>query len=287
MKTIAFLGLGAMGSRMVANLLKAGYDVTVWNRSPERVSAMAALGAKVAATPRDAVRAADAVVSMVRDDDASRDVWLDEGNGALTAMQSNALALECSTLTVQWVKTLAQAAQAQGIRFLDAPVAGSRPQAEAAQLIFIVGGTTDDLSAANDLLRAMGSAVHHVGESGAGAAVKLLVNSLFAAQVAVMGELLGVAGKLGVDPQRALDVMAATPTLSPAARGAGLGVIARNFSPMFPVELVQKDIGYALREAHAVGAKLPMIDAVSEVLGAAADAGYAEQNLTALARLYL
>jgi 3-hydroxyisobutyrate dehydrogenase len=289
MKTIAFLGLGAMGSRMAANLLKAEYDVTVWNRSPERAQALVALGAKVAATPRDAVRRADAVISMVRDDEASRSVWLDETSGALAAMRSHALAVECSTLTVQWVKSLVQAAQvdpAKGIRFIDAPVAGSRPQAEAAQLIFMAGGATEDVAAASELLKAMGASVHHAGDVGAGAAVKLMVNSLFAAQVAVMGELLGMAGKLGVEPQRALDVIAATPTLSPAAKGASLGMLAKNFAPQFPVELVRKDMGYALQEAQSAGTILPMISSVASVLDSAFDAGYAEQNLTAVAQLY-
>jgi 3-hydroxyisobutyrate dehydrogenase len=286
MKTIAFLGLGAMGSRMAAHLLKAGYDVTVWNRSPERAQALVALGAKVAATPRDAVRAAAAVISMVRDDEASRSVWLDETHGALAAMRSHAFAVECSTLSVQWVKSLAQAAQLQGIRFIDAPVAGSRPQAEAAQLIFMAGGTADDVAAASELLKAMGASVHHAGDVGAGAAVKLMVNSLFAAQVAVMGELLGMASKLGVEPQRALDVMAATPTLSLAAKGASLGMLAKNFAPQFPVELVRKDMSYVLQEAQSAGTILPMISSVAHVLDLATDAGFADQNLTAISQLY-
>jgi 3-hydroxyisobutyrate dehydrogenase len=287
MTNIAFLGLGAMGSRMAANLLKVGFEVTVWNRSPECSQALVALGAKVASTPRDAAREADVVICMVRDDQASRSVWLDASIGAFSAMRQGALVVECSTLTVNCVKLLAQSANEHGLRFIDAPVAGSRPQAEAAQLIFMAGGAAQDVAAADSVLKAMGASVHHAGEVGAGAAVKLMVNSLFAAQVAVMGELLGMASKLGIEPQRALDVIASTPTLSPAAKGASLGMLAKNFAPQFPVELVRKDMSYALHEAQVAGTNLPMISSVACVLDAAADAGYAEQNLTAVAQLYI
>jgi 3-hydroxyisobutyrate dehydrogenase len=113
-----------------------------------------------------------------------------------------------------------------------------------------------------------------------------MVNALFASQVAVMGELLGMADKLGIEPQRALDVISATPTISPAAKGASMGMLAKNFAPMFPVDLVRKDMRYALQEAHAAGTSLPMIDSVAAVLDAAADAGWNDQNLTVVAQLY-
>jgi 3-hydroxyisobutyrate dehydrogenase len=286
MKSIAFLGLGAMGSRMAANLIKAGFEVTVWNRNSERAQALVSQGAKVASTPADAARGAGAVISMLRDDEASRKVWLDSGTGALAAMGKDAVAIECSTLTVRWVKELAAKAAGRSIAFLDAPVAGSRPQAEAGQLVFMVGGAADDLQRAQALLQAMGASVQHAGEVGHGAAIKLMVNALFASQVAVMGELLGMSGKLGIEPQRALDVISATPTISPAAKGASMGMLANNFVPMFPVDLVRKDMGYVLQEAHAAGTSLPMIDSVAAVLDAAADAGWNDQNLTVLAKLY-
>ncbi|MGL4231401.1 MAG: NAD(P)-dependent oxidoreductase, partial [Casimicrobium sp.] len=163
MKTIAFLGLGAMGSRMAKRLLDVGYRVRVWNRTPDKAAALAAEGAIVAATPREAAHEADIVISMVFDDAASRAVWLDEANGAIHSLNANTIAIESSTLSTAWIKTLANAIEKTGASFIDAPVAGSRPQADAGQLIFMVGGETQAVDAARDVFSAMGGALHHVG----------------------------------------------------------------------------------------------------------------------------
>jgi 3-hydroxyisobutyrate dehydrogenase len=284
---IAFLGLGSMGSRMASKLIQADLDVTVWNRSAQAAQPLVQAGAKVAATPRDAARNADLVIAMLRDDEASRDVWLDPNTGALAGMQPRALAIECSTLTVQWVKALAAQTQERGIGFIDAPVAGSRPQADAAQLIFLAGGIEPDVQRAQPVLAHMGATLQHVGAVGSGAAVKLMVNALFATQVAAMGELLGLAQRMGLDGARVLEVIAATPTCSPAAKGAGMSMLAKNFAPMFPIDLVRKDMGYALQEARAAGSHLPMVQSVTNVLDASAQAGWQDEHLTALAKLYL
>ena len=132
MNKIAFLGLGAMGLRMAANLVNAGHSVTVWNRDPAKAAPRAALGAGIAGTPKAAAGGAEIVIAMVRDDEASRRVWLDPETGALGWLGRHAIAVESSTLSVGWVKALAAAAGERGISFLDAPVVGSRPQAEAA-----------------------------------------------------------------------------------------------------------------------------------------------------------
>lgn len=136
MSKVGFLGLGAMGSRMAANLLKAGHTVTVWNRSPEAAEALVASGARRASSPKEAAEGGDFVFAMVRDDKASQNVWLDATNGALAGMRSGAVAIESSTLTPEWIRELSQHFRAKGISLLDAPVSGSRPQAETAQLVY-------------------------------------------------------------------------------------------------------------------------------------------------------
>ncbi|MCP1659423.1 NAD(P)-dependent oxidoreductase [Neisseria perflava] len=135
MTKIAFLGLGAMGSRMALNLVKAGYALTVWNRTASACDELVAAGAKAASTPREAVQGAEFVISMVRDDEASRQVWLDDKTGALAALAKNAVAVESSTLTPDWIHELSTAMQIHGTAFLEAPVSGSRPQAAQGQLI--------------------------------------------------------------------------------------------------------------------------------------------------------
>jgi 3-hydroxyisobutyrate dehydrogenase len=283
---IAFLGLGAMGSRMVVNLLKAGYAVSAWNRSADKARHLLALGASVAATPREAAMQADIVISMLRDDQASRYAWLDMYGGALAGMQAGSIAIESSTLTTAWIKELAQAALQQSVNFLDAPVAGSRPQAEAAQLIYLVGGDAQVLQRAETVLKSMGGAVHHAGEIGSGAAVKLIVNALFGIQVAAMAELLGFAARAGLDPAKALEILGNTPVASPAAKLAGQGMLAKNFSPMFPVELVEKDFGYALDALSDAHSLMPLTQSTHAVLRNALARGLGEQNLTAVAQLY-
>ena len=283
MANVTVLGLGAMGSRMAANLLKAGHAVTVWNRDPAKGAKLAEAGAKVAATPREAVAGCEFAVGMVRDDAASRRVWLDPETGALAGMPKSAVALESSTVTVEWARELAAAYAGAGGAFLDAPVSGSTPQAEAAQLIYLVGGDAATVERATPLMRAMGSAVHHCGPAGCGAAVKLLVNAMMGVQVAALAELLAAMRKSGVDEARAAEVFAQTAACSPAAKLACGSMLARNYAPLFPVELVEKDLGYAL---HAAGGDAPVSEAARAVFAAAAAKGHGAGQMTAVAELY-
>lgn len=275
-----------MGARMSANLVRAGHNVTVWNRDPGKADALKKLGARFAANPRDAAGGADVVIAMVRDDPASSTVWLAPDTGALLAMASGAIAIDCSTLTMAHVKRLAATAAARGIAFLDAPVAGSRPQADAGQLIFMVGGTSDDLDRARPILGAMGGAIHYAGATGSGAAVKLAVNTLFAAQVAVLAELIGMLEKAGVDVARAVEIIAATPVASPAAKSSAASMLSGAFAPLFPVELVEKDIGYAEAAASAAGAAAPLVVATRAVLADAIRRGLGNDNLTGVVKAY-
>jgi 3-hydroxyisobutyrate dehydrogenase len=279
MTQIAFLGLGAMGIRMSARLIAAGHDVTVWNRTPK---AEVPDGAKVAGSPLAAAQGADIVIAMVRDDTASARVWLDPDTGAFAGMAPGTIAIDCSTLSVGHVGHLADAAAARGLRFLDAPLAGSRPQAEAGQLIFLVGGEAAALAKATPVLTAMGGAVHHAGAVGAGAAMKLAVNALFCIQVAAVAELLALLRATGVDPARGAEILGATPVASPAAKAAMAGMLAGAFQPMFPLDLAEKDLGYA----QAAAADLPMVGAARLVMQQAISQGFGDLNLTAVARLY-
>lgn len=280
MTQIAFLGLGAMGQRMATRLIAAGHQVTVWNRTP-RVDLLP--GATVAESPRAAAAGAEVVISMLRDDAASAAVWLDDRTGALSAMPAGAVGIEASTVSVEQSRRLHAAAADRGLRFLDAPVAGSRPQAEAGQLIFMAGGAAETLAAVEAVLLAMGGAVHHAGGPGAGSAVKLLVNVLLAVQQATMAELLGLAGHLGIDLARAAEVIGATPVASPSLKAAAGAMLAGRHPPAFPIDLVIKDLGLALGGA----ADLPMTRAVATVFAEAGREGLGTENITAVALRYL
>lgn len=282
---IAFLGLGAMGARMAANLLAVGHELAVWNRTPATAAPLVAQGASLATSPREAARGADAVIAMLRDDEASRSVWLDPAEGALAGMTPPALAIECSTLTPAHIAALAQAAAARDIRLVDAPLAGSRPQAEARQLIFMAGGTAEDVAEATPLLLAMGSAVHHAGSSGSGAAVKLALNALFGIQVAAVAEIIGSLRKAGIDAARAADIIAATPVASPAAKAAAAAMLAGHHAPQFPIALAEKDFGY-FASLSGLPAATPLATATRGLLARAIARGGAGDNITGVMRLY-
>jgi len=280
---IAFLGLGAMGHRMASRLEAAGCDVVAWNRSGVPASARS-LSVRAAATPQAAVSGADLVFAMLRDDDASRAVWL--AGGALTAMRAGAVAIECSTLSPAWAAELAERMGSAGRDFIEAPVVGSRPQAEAGSLVFLAAGDAAAVDRIRPTFAHVGAAVHHVGATPAGAYAKLIVNALLGVQVAALAELLAFAAKANLDLSSFMMTLEGLPVLSPSAKGAAAGMLARRFDPTFPVELVSKDLRYVVSAAEAVGSALPMVRRASEVFETGRSGGLANENLTAIVKLY-
>jgi 3-hydroxyisobutyrate dehydrogenase len=271
MSNITVLGQGAMGSRMADRLRLHGHAVTCWNRSGARMS------------PRQAVSDAAFVIAALRDDEASRDVWLDPETGALAGMAQAALAIESSTLSVGFVRELAWAMRGADRRFIDAPVLGSRPQAETGQLIHLIGGTEADVGLATPVLMAMGARQLHVGPAGSGAALKLIANTLFGIQVRAVAELIGRAPELGLDAAALVGLLAGTPLLSPAAKAAALMMLSGADDPAFPVALAAKDLRYAVGDSPAA---MPVATAALHVIEHAQELGLGGRNLTAVARIY-
>ncbi|MFM7427630.1 MAG: NAD(P)-dependent oxidoreductase [Elainella sp.] len=285
--TVALLGLGAMGSRMAQNLLQAGYSIVVYNRTKQKAEPLLEQGATYAETPRAAAAQADIVISMVTDDQVSRQIWLDAATGAAGGLGQKAIAIESSTLSVGWTKELAAELAGRGVAFLDAPVVGSRPQAEAGNLIYLVGGTAAVLAQVQPVLKAAGaSAVHQIGEVGQGMAMKLAVNALFGIQVAAVAELLGMLVKQGISAEAAMASLAELPVTSPAAKLAGKLMLTGNHAPLFPIGLVEKDFRYVVQTAAAAGTVAPVSAAVQEVYQKAIAAGYENDNITGIIQLF-
>jgi len=282
MTRVALLGSGAMGSRIAHHLLNAQHEVIVYNRTSDNdnVKSLLAQGAVYATTPRDAAQQAEIVISMVTDDDASRSVWLDPDTGALLGLREGSITIESSTLTVAWTTTLAAEIESRGAAFLDAPVVGSRPQAEAGNLIYLVGGRAENLARVQDILRCASSAIHHIGAIGQGMAMKLAVNALFGIQVAALAEVLGMLTKAGVTSATAMACLGDLPVLSPAAKGAGNLMVANNHVPLFPINLVEKDFRYVLQTAQAVEAPTPVSAAIHAIYQDAIAYGYGNDNIT-------
>jgi 3-hydroxyisobutyrate dehydrogenase len=284
---IALLGLGAMGARMAQNLLNANYAVTIYNRSIDKLQPLLEKGATAAATPKIAAEQADILLSMVTDDDASRSIWLDPETGALAGLKPGAIALESSTLTVKWTRELAAAIARQGATFLDVPVVGSRPQAEAGKLIYLVGGEAETVAQIQPVLLAAGGAVvQHVGAIGQGMVMKLAVNTLFGIQVAALAEMLGMLGHYGITAETAMACLGELPVTSLAAKVTGGLMVAQNHAPLFPIALVEKDFRYVTQTAQSVNAATPISTAIHQVYQAAIAQGYQGENITGVIQLF-
>lgn len=282
MTKIAFLGLGVMGSRMVARLLDAGMTVTAWNRRSERAEPLRAKGATIAASPRDAVWDAEVIISMVADDEASRLVWLGEG-GALAGARSDAVAVECSTLSPVWILELAGHARKAGVAFLDAPVTGSRPQAENGELLFLVGGDRDVVERARPVLRPMSRDVVHLGPVGSGARMKLVNNVTSAVQTAALAEALAFIEACGLEPTAAMSVLTNGAPGSPLVKTLAPRMMLRDYDVNFQLSLMRKDIGYAIDEARRCGVELGAAAAARALFDAAIAAGLGESDFSAIA----
>lgn len=285
MTKIAFLGLGEMGRRMASRLAKANHAVCVWNRTPSKLAPVLAEGATTAATPALAADGAEIVLSMVRDDIASQNVWAG-AEGALRGLNKGAVAVELSTLSVEQAKRLGEMVLNTGAQFVDAPLVGSLPQAEAGQLIFFAGGDPETIERVRPVLLEMGAAVHRVGAMGTGAAFKLMVNALFGAQVAVLAEALSLGEALGIGRAEAAQILGSTPVLSDAARGAAASMVANSYAPMFPIGLVAKDFGYIEEAAKSGGITLPISQSLAHLYEKASRAGYDTLNITGIKAYY-
>jgi 3-hydroxyisobutyrate dehydrogenase len=255
MKSIAVLGLGTMGSGMARRLLSGGFAVTVYNRTATRADALKEAGAKVARTPREAAIGADVVIAMLADDAASRSAWLGE-SGALAGARPGAVLVESSTLSVAWVKELAVAAEALGCHLLDAPVTGSKPQAANGELLFLVGGDPAVLDSVRDVLGPMSRGVLHMGQTGSGSLMKLVNNFLCGVQAASLAEAMTMIERSGLDRVQALEVLSNGAPASPLLRTLSARMAAQDYKTNFAVDLMAKDIAYAIEEARRHGVTL-------------------------------
>jgi 3-hydroxyisobutyrate dehydrogenase len=281
---VTVLGLGIMGAGMARQLAQKGFDLTVWNRDAAKAAPLAAAGARVAASAADAARHADVVFAMVADDQASRSVWLGE-LGALAAMRTGAIAVESSTLTVDWIRELAEAANVRGVGFLDAPVTGSKAQAESGALSFLVGGPAELLERVRPALAAMSGNIAHLGPTGSGAMMKLINNFLCGVQVASLSEAIAMAERSGLDARQAAAVLGAGSPGSPLVKMVGQRMVDRAYEPNFFVPLMAKDLDYARRTFARAGIELRSADVAREQFLAAERAGYGEQDIASIVEL--
>jgi 3-hydroxyisobutyrate dehydrogenase len=278
---IAFLGLGIMGSGMAGRLLDAGARLTVFNRSAERSSPLAARGATVAASPRDAVADADIVFSMVSDDAASHAMW-EGGSGALAGVRPGTVLVECSTVTVGRITELAESATRIGCELVDAPVTGSKMQAAGGELFFLVGGSEQGLARIRPALDVMGKTVVHLGPVGSGALVKLINNFLAGVQAASLAEAIAIIERSSLDRNQTVAAIVNGSPGSPVMKTLASRILADDFSPNFYLHLLAKDLGYAIGEGESRGVPMSMASAALGLLQNSIARGDGEKDMAAV-----
>lgn len=281
MTTVAFIGLGAMGAPMAANLREAGFGLRVYNRNPARAAALVEKGATQCCSPAEAARGAQFVVSMVADDVATREVMLG-ADGVLAGAAAGTVIVDSSTNTPAMAREVASAAAVRGCAYLDAPVSGSIAQAKAHELVFMVGGDETAFAKAQPLFAAMGRMARRMGAPGSGATIKLINNMLSGAMNAAIAEAMSVAEAAGLDPQDVQAVLNEGATACRLTRTKMEKIRARDFSPQFQLGLMEKDLRYYLALAQEVDRPAPLASLVRSQMQAARRADLGTMDVSAI-----
>jgi 3-hydroxyisobutyrate dehydrogenase len=273
---VAFLGLGIMGQNMATNLVKAGHEVTVWNRTPGKLVE----GAGVAPTPAAAAQGAEVVWLCVSDTDAVESVLFGP-EGVEQSLTEGAIVADSSTISPSATAKFAQRLRSKGAAYVDAPMTGSKIGAANGTLIFMVGGEGANIERLNPLFAAMGKKIFRMGETGKGQAAKLAMNLQIAMIYEGFAEALTLATKLGVDAQQLVSLIEATMVKSGVVEYKAPFVMQRDFTPNFPLRLMHKDIRLALEAAKEARVKLPGLETVEEVYEMATEDGHRDQDYAA------
>ncbi len=276
---VTFIGLGIMGSRMAARLLKAGINLTVYNRSKQPKEALKRKGAKIASTLIGSVDDSDLVITMLSDPNAVKAIMTDE---LLKSMKHNSLWIDCSTVNPSFSKETSRRAMTAGIRFLDAPVAGSKPQAENGELVFMVGGNKEDLTQVEPILKKMGNKILYIGDSGKGSSFKMIVNMLLAHNMVAFSEAIVLGLKMEIDKEFLLTTVPNLPVAAPFTKFKAENIRNDEWAEQFPLELMHKDLRLADITSSEHKMLLPMTNLTKELYAKAETEGMGRLDMSAI-----
>ncbi|HWO53129.1 MAG TPA: NAD(P)-dependent oxidoreductase [Paenibacillus cookii] len=285
MKKIGFIGLGTMGAPMASNLLKKGYEVTVYNRTPSKCEPLVAEGAAAAATPREAAAGRDVVITMVSNDDSIREVFYGE-DGILCSLDAGVTVIDSSTISPGLVKEIAASVGELGAYFLDAPVTGSKPAAIDGTLVFMVGGEASVLQNVTDVLDTLGKKIIHMGPNGSGSVAKLAHNTMVGINNLALAEGFAIAAKSGIPADSFLELVQLGSAGSKAADLKGRKIIEADFSNQFSLALMLKDLKLASSLTDVSGIPAPMLNMAKSLFQAGATQGYGDEDLSAVVKCY-
>jgi len=273
---VAFLGLGIMGRPMAANLVKAGHEVAVWNRS----AGHPVEGARTAISPADAAKNAE-VIWMCVADTAAVERLLFAPDGVEPSLQQGVVVIDSSTISPAATRDFAERVRQKGADYLDAPITGSKMGAESAQLIFIVGGNEETVEQMQPLFQAMGKAVMRMGDVGMGQSAKLAMNLMIALIYEGFAEAMVLARKLGVEPEKLVSLVQASMVRSGVMDYKAPFVLRHDFTPNFPLRLMYKDLQLMLDAAKQNRVKLPAVETVKEIYELASEDGLEDLDYAA------
>jgi 3-hydroxyisobutyrate dehydrogenase len=283
MTKIAFIGAGIMGAGMVQNLLKARHMVTVYNRTAAKAQPLVEAGAYLAASPAEAVAGADIIITIVGDDQSSREIWLGEKGVLAGDLKRKAIAVESTTLSLAWVRELHATLSSQHLRFIDSPVTGGRKAAETGALTLLVGGETDTLAEARPIMEAYSREIVHFGPVGAGTTYKLIVNLMVAAQATALAEGLLLAEKSGLDLAQVSQGLTSGAVASRVVKAYAESMTRADHDQVnFSARWLHKDAKYALQLAAEMQQAIPMSAVAAQIYQLALARGMADKNASAV-----
>lgn len=281
MTKIAFIGTGIMGAGMAHNLLKAGYSLTVWNRTAAKAQPLVEAGARWVTSPAAAAAEADIIISIVGDDEASREVWLGAAGVLSGQPKSGAIAIESTTISLAWVQTLHQALTGAGLRFIDCPVTGGRTGAEEGTLTLLVGAEAEVLAAAQPVLDAYSQSILHFGPPGAGTGYKLVANLMGAVHAVALAEGILMAKKAGLNMERVVEGLTGGAVASPLVKAFAARMVNNEHDSVhFSARWMHKDAAYGVKMANDLGQAIPMSAVATQVYQMALSRGLGEKNVS-------
>ena len=281
---LGFIGLGAMGAPMARNLLRAGHELAVWNRTPERVDPLVEAGAHRADSPADAASGTRAIILMLTNAEAVQEVLFGD-KGVVKGLPAGAAVINMGTIGAVATMRIAKTLGDLGYRMLDAPVAGSTPVAAAGELDIMVGGDEQSFEEFEPVLAAMGEKISHMGEVGSGARMKLINNLIMGANMAILSEGLALGEAAGIPVEKQLEVLLAGGAASGVAQRKSGNLISRSYVPQFKLSHELKDLYYALELGRDLEEPLPITGVVSQLYNAGMRE-HADDDLSAVAEVY-
>jgi 3-hydroxyisobutyrate dehydrogenase-like beta-hydroxyacid dehydrogenase len=285
MKSIGFIGLGTMGAPMAVNLLKKGYPLTVYNRTPSKASPLMKLGANVVSSPSNVAKAVDVLFTNVSNDQALLDIFFG-AEGIMEGIHPGLTVIDCSTVSPELSRKIEQELAVHNADFLDAPVTGSKPAAESGSLIFMVGGNQEVFAEQSELFALLGSKALYMGPSGSGSYAKLAHNTIVGINLSGLVEGIAIATKAGLDPAQFLEIVQSGSANSRQAELKAPKILERDFSNQFSLALMLKDLLLATDIAHQFQLPTPMLNAAASLFQIGLSKGLGDQDLSAAIQCY-